>query len=75
MNRLSDEAMTAVKRALQDYYNELEASDLSDGSKGMYGDFAGYFVSYLEGEFRPGARLSLAPYSGQRGRKNVRSLR
>jgi hypothetical protein len=64
MKLLSDEAMTAVKRALKDYCDELENTDLSDGSKGMYGDFAGYFVSYLEGDFRPGARL--APYGGQR---------
>jgi hypothetical protein len=41
--------MAAVKRALQDYCNELEDSDLSDGIKGMYGDFAECFVRYLEG--------------------------
>jgi hypothetical protein len=72
MTRLSDEAMAAVKCALRDYCNELEESDLSNGSKGMYGDFAECFVRYLEGDFRPGSRL--APY-GQRERKNVRSLR
>ncbi len=73
MNRLSDDAMTAVKQALRDYQNELDNTDLSDGSKGMYGDFAGYFVDYLEGDFRPGARL--APYSRQRKRQDFRSLR
>jgi hypothetical protein len=73
MKRLSDEAMIAVKLALHDYYNALEDSDLSEGSKGMYGDFADCLVRYLEGEFQPGARL--APYSGQRERKKIRSLR
>jgi hypothetical protein len=73
MNRLSDEAIAAVKRALQDYCNELEESDLSNGSRGMYGDFAECFVRSLEGDFRPGKRL--APYGAQRERKRVRSLR
>jgi hypothetical protein len=59
--------MAAVERALKDYCNDLEDSDLSAASIGIYGDHAGNFVSYLRGEFQPGARL--APYGLRRERK------
>jgi hypothetical protein len=40
MKRLSDEAMAAVELAFRDYCRDLEDSELSAASIGIYGDHA-----------------------------------
>lgn len=45
-----------VGKLLSEYSEEVERTDLSPASKGMYIDFAGYFVSWMNGDFRPGTQ-------------------
>lgn len=50
----------------------LEASELSDGSKGIYMDLAENFVRWLEGDFNPGSRKE--PYPIQEEKERLDSL-
>ena len=54
--RISPTAMVEVMTALEAYWDDLEASDLSEASKGIYMNNADNFVRWMRGEFVPGSR-------------------
>jgi hypothetical protein len=54
--RISPAAMMEVMRAVDGYWQELEASDLSPTSKVIYMTQVDNFVSWMRGEFVPGSR-------------------
>jgi hypothetical protein len=54
--RISPAAMIEVMTALEAYWGDLEASDLSEASKGIYMNNADNFVRWMRGEFVPGSR-------------------
>ncbi len=54
--RISPSAMSEVQAALNDYWDELDASDLSEASKGIYMANADNFVRWMRNDFTPGSR-------------------
>jgi hypothetical protein len=58
--RISPSAMLEVMSALDEYWKELEVSDLGERSKSLYLGQADNFVRWMRGEFTPGSRN--APY-------------
>jgi hypothetical protein len=56
--RISTSAMEEVQSALNDYWTELDASDLSEASKGIYMANADNFVRWMLNDFTPGSRNS-----------------
>lgn len=48
--------MAEVQSALNDYWAELDASDLSEASKGIYMANADNFVRWMRDDFTPGSR-------------------
>jgi hypothetical protein len=54
--RISASAMAEVQSALNDYWVELDASDLSEASKGIYMANADNFVRWMRNDFTPGSR-------------------
>ena len=59
--RISEAAMTEVKRAMRDYGTEVLDSYLSPRSQAMYLGQAENFVRWLEYEFDPGRRVNPYP--------------
>jgi hypothetical protein len=55
--RISAPAMAEVLSALDGYWDELEASDLSEKSKGIYMAMADNFVRWMRNDFVPGSRM------------------
>ncbi len=56
--RVSPSAMAEVQSALNDYWADLDASDLSEASKGIYMANADNFVRWMRNDFTPGSRNS-----------------
>ena len=54
--RISPAAMLEVMEAVDGYWEELEASDLSPMSRVIYMTQVDNFVSWMRGEFIPGSR-------------------
>jgi hypothetical protein len=54
--RISPSAMAEVQSALNDYWAELDGSDLSEASKGIYMANADNFVRWMRNDFIPGSR-------------------
>ena len=54
--RISPSAMEEVQSALSDYWAELDASDLSEASKGIYMANADNFVRWMRNDFTLGSR-------------------
>jgi hypothetical protein len=54
--RISPSAMAEVQSALNDYWDALDASDLSEASKGIYMANADNFVRWMRDDFTPGSR-------------------
>jgi hypothetical protein len=58
--RISPSAMLEVLSALDGYWDDIEASDLSERGKGIYMEMAENFVRWMRDDFAPGSRK--APY-------------
>jgi len=52
---VSPEMLKAVRVSFDRYAAEIKESPLSEASKTMYIDFAGCFVRWMYGGFKPGA--------------------
>jgi hypothetical protein len=59
--RITTPALSEIHDALQAYWAALDASELSEGSKGLYMDMAEYFVRWLAGDYAPGSRKEAYP--------------
>jgi hypothetical protein len=59
--RITTPALSEVQDALKAYWAALDASELSEGSKGIYMDMAENFVRWLKGDFSPGSRKDPYP--------------
>jgi len=57
MAEVSSEAISEIERALERYWQVVEASRLQSTTKKTYLVHAGNFVRWLKGEFQPGATL------------------
>ena len=55
-SRISPSAMSEILSALDDYWDVIEASDLGQGSKGIYFDMAENFIRWMQYDFAPGCR-------------------
>jgi hypothetical protein len=77
--RISTSAMSEVLSALDDYWDAIEASDLSESAKGSYFDMAGNFVRWMRDDFVPGSRKFTGRMRDhertQNASNNVRSTR
>ena len=54
MPKIERECLKAVKRALAEYENEVNGSELRPDTKRTYCRHAETFVRWLEGAFQPG---------------------
>lgn len=55
--KISPSAMSEVLTALDGYWDALEASDLTERSKGIYMAMAENFVRWMRNDFVPGSRM------------------
>jgi hypothetical protein len=67
--RITAPALSEIQAALKAYYTELQSSDLSETSQGIYMVHAENFVRWLKGEFSPGSRK--APYALKKRKKDT----
>ena len=57
MQKIKRECLKAVRRALDDYQNEVHDSGLRPSTKKTYCRHAETFVRWLEGDFHPGHQI------------------
>lgn len=57
MTHISPECLSQVRKALEAYREEVEATNLTHDTKGTYLRHAESFVRWLDGDFEPGSKV------------------